>query len=333
MLPFTSYQKIAETTQDWQLEHPKQLNKVSWCVTEKVHGANFCLIQSKNKLQAAKRKAVLSEGEEFFGYQRIKEHLATPLKELFGLLESQTSFTHLYVFGGACPHPDVKPMSSIQVVQTGVYYTPTLAFIAFDLAVSNGSEIKYWDYENVIELFKQVNLFYAEPLFVGLLTEALEFNERFNTTIPRRLGLPELTNNFAEGVVIKPMQETLVKTSKGFTRPILKKKIAEFAEDERFHQAEKQKPQVHKVHVLNILEYEFYQLVNVNRVQSAIFKVGELKTHEKEIKRLIAEDVWESLSDKYGDKVKDLCSEDRDLLELILQELVDEAVRSREDFL
>lgn len=330
---FISYQKIAETTKDWQLEHPKQLNKTTWCVTEKVHGANFCFIQTKENLVAAKRKAILENNEEFFAYQKVKGRLTETLKTLFALLESETSLTHMYVygelFGGAYPHPNVKPVASVQAIQTGVYYAPDISFIAFDLPIGSGEEIIYLDYTKAIGLFKQVNLFHAEPLFTGSFTEALAFNERFASTIPKRLGLPELNNNFAEGVVIKPMQEILVKTNKGFIRPILKKKIAEFTEDERFHQAEKQKPSHNEGYLLDLLEYELYQIVNINRLQNAISKVGKLETHEAEIKQLIAEDVWESLGDKYGDKLSGLSSEDKGLLEMLLNELTENLVKTQ----
>jgi Rnl2 family RNA ligase len=333
MSPFTSYQKIAETTKDWQLEHPKQLSRVTWCVTEKIHGANFCFIQSKDGLLVAKRKAIVENDEEFFGYQKVKERLAITLRGLFTLLESQISLSHLYVygelFGGAYPHFDIKPIANVQAVQTGVYYTPDISFIAFDLAVSEGIEVTYLDYTKAIELFKQVNLFYAEPLFIGSFTDALEFSERFASTIPKRLGLPELDNNFAEGIVIKPMQEILVRTNKGSIRPILKKKIAEFAEDERFHQAEKQKPRHNEGYLLEQLEYELYQLVNINRLQSAASKVGNLEIHQEEIKKLITEDAWESLGDKYGDKLSGLSSEDRDLLMIVLDELADNIVKTQ----
>lgn len=333
-MPFDSYQKIAETTKDWQLEHTKQLSKVPWCVTEKVHGANLCFIQSKEGLQVAKRKAILQEGEEFFGYQTVKVQLSSALADLFEVLKVQYNATHSYVygelFGGYYPHPDVQEKIGVQAVQTGVYYAPKISFIAFDLAISDGVVTSYLDYTKAIALFKQVNLFYAQPLLVGSLTEALEYNERFPTTIPRLLGLPELPNNVAEGIVIKPMQELLVKTNKGLVRPLLKKKIAEFAEDERFHQAEKwtSPAKQEDSYVLSWLEYEMRQYLNINRLQSAISKMGDLHTHQTEIKQLLTEDVWEKLSEQHQEKIHNLSTEDKSLLGMLLNELSDDLINN-----
>jgi Rnl2 family RNA ligase len=327
---FNSYQKIAESPKDWQLEHPKQLDRVRWCATEKIHGANLCWIKSKDKLLAAKRKAILEKSESFFNYQAVRDELADKLTALFNLIEAETLYVYGELFGGHYPHPEVKALPNIQAVQTGVYYSPAILFCAFDIAIKDAETIHYLDYQTSIQFFESVGILYAKPRFIGSFREALEQPERFLTAIPQMLGLPELPNNFAEGLVIKPMQEILVKTTKQVVRPILKKKITEFAEDERFHAAEKwvQKPVYAETYVLDWLEYELSQLVNVNRLQSAVSKVGELKTHSLEIKKLVIEDVWESLKEHHAERLESLTTEDKELLDMLLNDLLDNLIKT-----
>jgi hypothetical protein len=72
------------------------------------------------------------------------------------------------------------------------------------------------DYDAAIVLFKEAKIFYAEPLFTGSFEECLDYPIKFKTTIPGKLKLPDLiSENFAEGVVIKPMKNTYILNTKG----------------------------------------------------------------------------------------------------------------------
>jgi len=75
------------------------------------------------------------------------------------------------LFGGAYPHKDVPANPKVKPVQTGIWYSPNIEFIAFDLAfeVENSATTgrQYADYESAIAVFTKAKLFYAEPLFVG----------------------------------------------------------------------------------------------------------------------------------------------------------------------
>ncbi|MEO1270826.1 MAG: RNA ligase family protein [Myxococcota bacterium] len=139
------------------------------------------------------------------------------------------------LFGGGYPHPDVPATPGVQPIQTGVYYCPEVRFCAFDLAVTLADTQRVMiDYLEAVELWESVGLPYAEPLKVGALGELLEYPRRFTTTWPDRLGLPPLEDpNLAEGIVLKPVPFVEVATPKGARRPLLKLKIAEFAEDQR----------------------------------------------------------------------------------------------------
>ena len=85
---FKSYDRIAESPSYWLIDEKefRRLSKLDWIVTEKIHGANFCLITDGTKLWGAKRKAVLSEKDDFF---HVHNGQQLPLEQ----------FGHFFQFG------------------------------------------------------------------------------------------------------------------------------------------------------------------------------------------------------------------------------------------
>lgn len=135
------YDRIAEKPEKWQLDEAgyRALRRVDWVVTEKIHGANFCLITNGREVKCAKRKGLLEEGEDFFGHLGILDALSEKTRRAFSLLKAELSrleVIYLYgeIFGGSYPHPEVTPIPSVSPVQTGVYYCPGIEFSAFDIA-------------------------------------------------------------------------------------------------------------------------------------------------------------------------------------------------------
>lgn len=281
---FTPYEKIPEGSGKWGLEEGvwRRLRRVSWVVTEKVHGANFAFLSDgTGAVYGANRRHVLREDEAFFGWQALRDAYVGAVREVVALvrashpkIERVTIYGEL--FGGGYPHPEVTPVAGVQPVQTGVWYAPDLHFCAFDIAVEDGKGVRhYLAYEEALSLFKRAGLFAAKPLFVGTYEQAMEQPIRFDSTLPRLLGLPSLPagSNLAEGVVIKPYQEVA-----GLAiRPIVKRKIPEFAEDRRYHEAEKwQEPSsVANGGALDMLKWEAYCHLTENRLNAARSKVGE----------------------------------------------------------
>jgi Rnl2 family RNA ligase len=183
------------------------------------------------------------------------------------------------LFGGGYPHPEVAPAPGVQPVQTGVWYTPDIRFCAFDMRIETGEGHRcYVDYADVLKRCTEVCIFAAAPLFVGRYEAAMEQGIRFDSTIPRALGLPALPSgtNLAEGVVVKPYQEIAITNAKGERiRPVLKRKIEEFAEDKRFHAAAKwENPAVPVVTPLDLLQWEASCRIVENRLNAAASKIG-----------------------------------------------------------
>ncbi|MEN7551533.1 RNA ligase family protein [Rapidithrix thailandica] len=307
MSDFSAYEKMPNSLKKLGLKESDfaTLEKVKWVVTEKVHGANFSFIYENGKLKYAKRKAYLSWQNDFFGFQLVVNRIEDNIIRLFEALSLQIKGSKYIVygelFGGKYPHPEVKENENIQAIQTGVYYSPSIHFYAFDIAIeTEGVASKYYlDYETALSYFRNHGILHAKPLWIGKFHQALEFNTRINSTLPVQFNLPELANNLMEGVVIKPYN--LVKEDTLSSRPIFKLKNAEFDEEEKFHQAEKwtYRPTVSsKTEDLSFLIEELRNYITYNRLESAISKIGALEVNNTQ---RISEIQVEFLNDVFTD--------------------------------
>lgn len=300
---FIGYEKMPENVKKWNLtEADYQLfKKVDWCVTEKVHGANFCfLIEPNQAVYTAKRKEVLEDQEDFFGFQLVLEKYKDAItllgKELLAKYSANRIAVYGELFGGKYPHSDIEQDQRVQAIQTGVYYSPTVDFYGFDITLEKEGKRIYLDYEEVISLFEKYHIFYAKTLLIGTYNEVLEYDININSVIPVWLGLPNLSDNLIEGVVIKPMKELDLPTN---IRPILKIKSNRFKEDKRYHQAVNWSFDVtqfqNEQEELSFLWEEIQNLVTKNRLDNAISKIGFPNSEERiqAILQLFIQDIFE----------------------------------------
>jgi Rnl2 family RNA ligase len=312
---FISYEKIADSPNQWNLSPSdyRAFNKTHWVVTEKIHGANFCIVTDGEIVRFAKRKEFLESGEDFFGFKSFESQLVPQVREIFQMLQAASNHplcVSIYgeLFGGEYPHPDVPPTPHIQPVQTGVYYSPNIQFCAFDIAAianNNPASRTYFDYNQTLHLCQQVGMFCASPLFIGKYDRAITYNPEFESTIPALLSLPKLPfSNRAEGIVIKPVQSIWVETPKGKIRPILKIKIPDFSET-RFHQA--QKWNQHSSYLASTEEWltqALLAMVTENPLHNAISKIGRVSPTDVKLKsqlvQLFVADALETFQDQYG---------------------------------
>jgi len=212
---YISYEKIPEHINQWNLTKSDYRNfkKTDWVVTEKIHGANFGIVTDGLEVRFAKRKEFLDSEEDFFGYHLLRDKLVLQAEEIFNILQVEKNnlqkiFIYGELFGGEYPHPEVNPVSGVQAIQTGVYYSPDIKYCGFDIAVienGNYDEKVYLDYSIALQLFEKVRIMAAKPLFIGKYEDATAYNIEFESTIPAILNLPQLQeNNKAEGIIIKP---------------------------------------------------------------------------------------------------------------------------------
>lgn len=325
----TSYEKIVERPEQWGLDDTgyRALKKSPWVVTEKIHGANFALLSDGQAVRCAKRKALLAEGEDFFGHTALLPRLVPAVLRLHAQVREthpDTARVTLYgeLFGGAYPHPDVPAVPGVQAVQTGVYYWPRIEFCAFDLAREDArGERHYLDYDVLLKLCEAEGVLAAKPLFIGSYEEALEYPTGFGSHVPGWFGLPPLPGNKAEGIVLKPRRDLWVPSGKGKVRPVLKQKIAEFSEDERFHGAAKWKPAPVRGAWLSLEDLRGLATAFANeaRLASAVSKLGpppsSTSPQAEALLRLLVEDILEQLEADAGDSLRALPPESRAALE------------------
>lgn len=334
---YVSYEKMSESLNKWNLTESdyRAFKKTDWVVTEKIHGANFGIVTDGSVVRFAKRKEFLQPEEEFFDYQSLKPQLVEQAKEIFKILQAERDdllkvFVYGELFGGEYPHPDVPAVPHVQAVQTGIYYSPKIEYCTFDMAVEiNGNFVlrNYLDYDKALNLFQQVGIIGAKPLFIGKYEEALAYNPEFDSTIPALFGLPNLSfRNPAEGIVIKPLKSIYVETPKGKVRPILKIKIPEFAENKRFHQAtkwtfQKFSPLPTPTQGLSIeeeLSQEMLALVTETRLSNVISKIGRVSGSDggrkQQLVQLLMQDVLETFNEEWESIFSALSSESQQIL-------------------
>lgn len=336
----TAYEKMAESLAELDIDEPglRALRKTEWSVTEKIHGASFALVSALSSarsgsvtFRAAKRKAFLDAGEDFFGHRALLDRIGRAVvRVLEGVRAAHPEATAATIygelFGGTYPHPDVAPCPGVEPVQTGICYCPHIEFAAFDLAVdSPGRGRVYVDQDAALALFRSAGLFCAEPLLVGSYEDAMAYPLGWDSTVPARLGLPPLPGpNPAEGVVVKPVKSVVVATKNGAVRPAVKRKIPRFAEDRRFHEASKWAAPPKGTDPLAKLEWEMLSLVTDNRLQATISKIGPVARADdaraREVLAALIEEVWSTLSDAEPGALAGVTEEDRALLRSVLDD-------------
>jgi Rnl2 family RNA ligase len=317
--PFFEYDRIAEKPEKWALDERlyRQIQKARWVVTEKIHGANFSFVTDGKKIRCAKRKSYLDPDEDFYAHQGVLSRIETQILALFRQTKAvfpESVRVQLYgeIFGGGYPHAEVAKVEGVQSIQTGVYYSPRIEFCAFDLSVETAKDRRFVSFEQLQTLLALVDIFSVLPLLTGTYESALAFPIGFESAIPKRLGLPVIPNNKAEGIVIKPTEPIYVETEKGRARILLKKKIKEFAEDERFFSAQKWTTE-NPLDALSLLSAALPDLANKNRLQSARSKVGPTNTPQRaaQLFQLFVEDILLQIEEDYGKLYQALSAQEK----------------------
>jgi Rnl2 family RNA ligase len=328
---FVKYEKMAEDSGTVGASAVGCSN--AYIVTEKVHGANFCIIASfapagsdSVVIRFAKRTAVLGgveDAEDFYSCRSaglLRDSAPCGEAVLRRLAAGATSETvqavHIYgeLFGGSYPHPDVAASPGMEPVQCGIWYAPDLHFMAFDVAVETSQRRAYLSFDVARNACMQSGLRFAAPLLRGTLADCLGFEIEFASTVPGQLGLPLLSSvdgsarNLAEGVVVRPEIEPLgshteVRGRKESMRGMFKRKIAEFNE-KRYQNNDWKKGKAGRGGRANstvddekLAAIEIAALVTQQRLANVLSKIGRVNPKDREACRALLQDLKEDVAE------------------------------------
>lgn len=250
--------------------------EIEYVVQEKIHGSNLCFITDGKTISVAKRTELIAADEVFFNYQLVQDKYSEKILDIYKVVaekfNAQTVTLFGELFGGGYPHPDTPQDVNGKLVQRGIYYSLTNDFYAFDILIDNE---KYLDVETVSELFENHGFVYAKPLYKGTLNECLNYSNTFKTTLPTIFGLPELEGNICEGVIIRPIQPSFLRTG---SRILIKNKNEKWSENNKYIDRSILNKLLHESEELSeealLLCEEIYKLITTNRLDNLISKIG-----------------------------------------------------------
>ncbi len=293
-MQFYSYNKIYSTISEKYEDNVKLIDK--WYIFEKIHGANFSFhyFNETNEIKYSRRTGFIEPNEKFYSYELILQDVLPKINQIISMVKksnpnSSTIIIYGELFGGYYPNIEKK----CSPVQKGVCYSPDIHFCAFDIKIIENELEYYMDISESLEIFKNSNIFYSEPL---LITDSYEvvsnYPIHFNSLVPKKFNLEELPINKAEGVVIKS-------SSFNNKRIVFKKKIPEF--EETIRQCSKKSIDLDNKNDLlkqiNSLEKinEALLMCTQNRLDNSSSKIGDFSENKWKIYKLMADDIIEEL--------------------------------------
>lgn len=273
---FKKYNSIENTYREEFLRRIKGHGfwNVEYVVQEKVHGANLSYwTRDGEQFFAAKRTSQIGTEEKFYNHDLILKELEPKFKNIWQDLKTKIeNLEQLTIFGeiigGDYPHPEVESDKNGLMVQKGIYYSPSNHFYAFDIMINTET---YLDVDAANAYFEQEELLHAKTLCRGTIQECMAYPNNFESTVPKELGLPELTPNIIEGTIIRPSKSSFFNNG---TRLILKNKNERWSENKKYHKTiKKDEPLPEKLLKLQeaILGY-----VTENRLNNVLSKMGEV---------------------------------------------------------
>ena len=311
-MKFIKYPSIENTYRQKSVDYVYQsgLSGGIWVASEKIHGANFSIMTDGTDIRMAKKTALIGEDENFYGCQSIKEELKRKLREIFRKLQLDFDWPIHYVklcgeiYGGRYPHPDVAKVSDAVKVQDKVWYRPDNDFYGFDIVAN---EI-FIDDNHAQSLFREFDITNAEPLCRGTIEECFQYTNEFITTIPAKLGLPEIEGNICEGVVIKPIDARFYACG---SRVIFKNKNPKFSEKNNGTIPKEKMAEVKFDENAQELFDELRSLITENRLRNVLSHIGSIT--DKEFGKLMGLFVQDALEEFRKDNDEAFNALDKDI--------------------
>ncbi len=338
---FKRYDDIENSYRTELIEQIKELKYLGeWVAEEKIHGANFSFWITESDLKVAKRSGFLDEKElhSFYRCGKVVEKYRGSCHQLFqivnvwvqnqghGPLKQVVIYGEL--FGGWYPHPEVPRVKDVVAIQKEIAYNPDLDYLVFDLYVkiqeNQGFFVDVWTRN---QLLGRAGFFVPVPLMKGTLEECLAHPNMFPTTIPKRLGFPEIEDNICEGIVIRPVVDLRFSNHR---RVMLKTKNEKFAERRPGRKVDLKKVDLlssFSAQLRELLEYllQYHVKTRFTSIKSKLGPFDETTSVNKLVGLYIRDLLLDFERDR-GDVLKSLTKRERKRLLRALTEQVKEDV-------
>ena len=241
-MEFNKYNSIENSYREKYIDLLYQHNygNINYCITEKIHGANFQFITDGKTVSVGSRNQLVDSS--FYNCGLVIESISPHIMELKNKHYPHSKYITVYgeLYGKG--------------IQSGVYYGDYKGFVAFELRLDN-------EPTSLSEMREMCELegIPVVPLLAVTdnLKEALEFNNTFNSVLTNK------EDNLSEGIVISPEQPVYLNNG---SRVILKSKTPKFSEV-RVKRRNPTSP--------NPFESQAEDYVNENRLNAVLSKFGE----------------------------------------------------------
>jgi Rnl2 family RNA ligase len=242
-----------------------------WVVGEKVHGSSAQIKRLPDgQIILGKRSCFLAPGENFNGLNRVAESHKDKIESLYKHLGCQEMTLYGEICGGSYDHPNVAKVPGVTKVQKGVFYGPNNYFYGFDI-VADG---QWLDALTVEKLYAQFGFLHAKTLFCGSFEDAMKYPNEFDSKVPEQLGLPPISPNICEGVVLRPVKPLFFGCG---SRVILKNKNDKWSEKSK--ESKHPRPPKEELKLsegaIALLD-SFSQFITENRLKNVISKIGDI---------------------------------------------------------
>lgn len=277
------------TVAKWVERFP-ELKDCNYIIFEKLDGANFCAVITKDNIQFQRRSALLKENENFFGYQEVIKRYMDDFSKIQKALGKDDTIIHLY-----CELIGSKVLNRVKYFDNLLHKELRV----IDMFV-NGNKKTFLEQKALLEVVcgltggNSVDKLNTAP-FVGVakgIEEAMNFNHIFDSKVLLQ------SDNVCEGIVIQPMNKVYKWSEDQDSYFIIKKK------NEKFHEQKHQNKEFKLPEPNQLLSY-----VNESRILSLFSKISKIEESKQigQYIKAIQDDIRvDAIKDGYDNSVIEL---------------------------
>jgi Rnl2 family RNA ligase len=203
----------------------------TWVATNKLHGTNFSLMASADKVLPCTRERILPPEENHFGYKAMMPYLHRAIINMQSYFGKNIQ-VYFELFGGSYNHPNVPVNKNFSSCGKGVFYCPWIDVRVIDINVDG----KYLDWDEMCVIAKEHGLTPVKEMKRGTFEEMIGLDPEFEDPTYLDYQLPKIEDNFSEGYVIRPLEDKYFRNGR---RLILKNKSLKFKEKNKAPKTER----------------------------------------------------------------------------------------------